>query len=70
MLDLILWAMYIAQSLGREIPIEFALLSKTAALVSSSGGSITTGRPQPSLDFSLSSKPSTSFGYLSHVNII
>ena len=70
MFDLILCAIYIAQSFGRETPIEDAFCRSTAALVSSSGGSIITGNPQPSLDFSLSSKPSISFGYLSQVRII
>ena len=70
MFDLILCAIYIAQSFGMLMPIDEALFKRTAALVSSSGGSITTGRPQPSLDLSLSSKPSISLGYLSQVRII
>ena len=47
-----------------------ALLKSIATLVSNSGGSITTGNPQPSLDFNLSSSPSISLGYLSQVRII
>ena len=43
---------------------------RIATLVSNSGGSITTGRPHPNLDFNLSSNPEISFGYLSQVKII
>ena len=62
--------MDIAQSFGSWTPIDEAFCNKTAALVSSSGGSITTGNPHPSLDFNLSSSPSISLGYLSQVSII
>ena len=70
MFDLILCAIYIAHSFGKWQSIEEALARSTAALVSNSGGSIITGRPQPSLDFSLSSRPSISLGYLSQVSTI
>ena len=68
--DLTCCAMKKAQSSGSCRFISSAFFNKIAVLVSRAGGSITTDKPQPNLDFSLSSRPSISLGYLSQEKII
>ena len=68
--DLTCCAIKKAQSSGRLRFMSSAFFNKMAALVSRAGGSMTTERPQPNLDLSLSSRPSISLGYLSHEKII
>ena len=68
--DLTCCAIKKAQSSGKLISISSAFCRRIAVLVSRAGGSITTESPHPKRDFSLSSRPSISLGYLSHEKII
>ena len=68
--DLTCCAIKKAHSSGSSKLISSAFFKRMAVLVSRAGGSITTDKPQPNLDLSLSSSPSISLGYLSQENII
>ena len=70
MFDRIRLPMKNATSLGNTALSCKALLCKMATLVSRSGGSIATVKPQPKRDFNRSSKPDTSFGKRSLERII